>query len=72
VTVCENVTEEKTETYTVRVPHTVTKQVPVTVRRCVEEEVDACDAGCSSANRSSTARKGGLLGRGCRRCHKAC
>ena len=39
VLVHDTMTEEKTERYHVRVPYSVSKKVPVTVRRCIVEQV---------------------------------
>ena len=63
---CDIVEEQKTESYTVRVPKTVTKKVCVKVKKCVEEEVPAGDAGaCGNGGRGCC--KGGLL-----HCRKGC
>jgi hypothetical protein len=65
------VSETKTESYVVRVPKKVTKQVCVQVKKCIEEEVPAGDdCGCSNGSGSGNGghgRKGGLLG-----CKKGC
>jgi hypothetical protein len=67
----ETVCETKTESYVVRVPKKVTKQVCVQVKKCIEEEVPADDAcGCSNGSGnggSKGCKKGGLLG-----CKKGC
>jgi len=67
------VSETKTESYVVRVPTKVTKQVCVKVKKCVEEQVPADDAGsCGNGGGNGGAgagcgKKGGLLG-----CKKGC
>jgi len=62
------VSETKTESYVVRVPTKVTKQICVKVKKCVEEQVPASDAcGNGSGAGAGCGRKGGLLG-----CKKGC
>jgi hypothetical protein len=68
-TVCASdcVEETKTEKYVVRVPQKVTKQVCVKVKKCVEEQVPAGDAGaCGNGGNSGRGHKGGCL-RGCKK-----
>ncbi|MFM8378249.1 MAG: hypothetical protein ACKOB1_02875 [Planctomycetia bacterium] len=48
-----------------RVPQKVTKQVCVKVKKCVEEQVPAGDAGAAGGN-GGRGRNGGCL-RGCRK-----
>jgi hypothetical protein len=65
VCACDIVEEQKTESYTVRVPKTVTKKVCVQVKKCVEEEVPAGDAGaCGNGNGRGHGKKG-LCRKGC-------
>jgi hypothetical protein len=67
---CSDIVEEqKSESYTVRVPKTVTKKVCVQVKKCVEEEVPAGDAGAcgNGGNGGRGCGKGGLL-----HCRKGC
>ena len=61
------VEEQKTESYTVRVPKTITKKVCVQVKKCVEEEVPAGDAGaCGNGNGNGRSHgKKGLCRKGC-------
>jgi len=59
------VEETKTEKYVVRVPQKVTKQVCVKVKKCVEEQVPAGDAGAACGN-------GGNGGRGHKGCLRGC
>jgi len=66
----DNVSETKTESYVVRVPKKVTKQVCVQVRKCVEEQVPAGNGG-SNANGGSRGGKSGLFGHGLG-CKKGC
>jgi hypothetical protein len=68
----DNVSETKTESYVVRVPKKVTKSVCVQVRKCVEEQVPACDAcGNGAGAGRGNGGKGGLLGHGLG-CKKGC
>ena len=73
VTVCDNVSETKSESYSVCVPHTVTKQVPVKVCRKVAVEVPVENgSGCCNNGKSSRGN-GSFLGHGCGRgCRKGC
>jgi hypothetical protein len=68
-TVCASdcVSETKTESYVVRVPKTVTKQVCVKVRKCVEEQVPASSLGNGAGNGTGCgkARKGLGCKKGC-------
>lgn len=57
VKVCKHEVQEKTETYTVSVPHTVQKEIEVQVCHRVAVEVAAddcggCDSGCGSSHSS--------------------
>ena len=64
----DTVCETKTESYVVRVPKKVTKQVCVKVRKCVEEQVPA-DSGCGG--NAGNGGKRGLRGHGLG-CKKGC
>jgi hypothetical protein len=67
------VSETKTESYVVRVPKKVTKQVCVQVKKCVEEQVPADEAGSFGSGNGNGGAGAGCGKKGCLRgCKKGC